>query len=587
MPSFLSTARLRIVSVCFALISVPQAHAQAVPSPWTSRDVGAPALAGNATHSSGVFTISGAGTDIWGTADQFHFVYQPIAGDAEIIARVDSLTMQHAWSKAGVMIRASLQGGAVHGTALVSASRGVHFQYRAAAGGVSTSVTGTTAGAPAWVRAVRTGTRVTTYRSSDGTSWSRISSATLPLGATAYFGLAVTSHNAAARTDARFSNVRVTPLGLPSGQQGTDIGSPAIAGSSAYSEGAYSIRAAGTDIWDVADQFHFVYQPVSGNVDVAVRVASITNTHHWAKAGVMIRESLDANARHASMLLSVARGYSFQRRPDPGAYSLHTSGGSATAPGWVRLVRSGDLFEAYRSTDGRSWTRVGSDTIPMADTVYVGLAVTSHNASSATTAAMDGFRVGGTAANRAPTVSLTSPAPGASYTAPATIALTATASDPENELTEVEFYAGSTRLGSDSSAPYSFSWSGVAAGTYTLTAVARDAAGASATSSAVTVTVTAPTTTTPPRWVVFGASADHASGVSSYVLKVYPSGANPSTATPVATSDLGKPAPASDGDITVDRATFFSGLAAGSYVATVTAVGPGGQAASAPISFTR
>ena len=59
------------------------------------------------------------------------------------------------------------------------------------------------------------------------------------------------------------------------------------------------------------------------------------------------------------------------------------------------------------------------------------------------------------------------------------------------------------------------------------------------------------------------------------------------TATPVATSSLGKPTPASNGDITVDRATFFSGLAAGNYLATVTAFGPGGQTQSSSVTFTR
>jgi hypothetical protein len=55
----------------------------------------------------------------------------------------------------------------------------------------------------------------------------------------------------------------------------------------------------------------------------------------------------------------------------------------------------------------------------------------------------------------------------------------------------------------------------------------------------------------------------------------------------VATSDLGKPAPAANNDITVDRATFFSGLAPGNYVATVTAAGPGGRTRSASVTFTR
>ena len=82
------------------------------------------------------------------------------------------------------------------------------------------------------------------------------------------------------------------------------------------------------------------------------------------------------------------------------------------------------------------------------------------------------------APNQAPSVTLTSPANGATFTAPATITLTATASDPENQLARVEFYQGSTLLGTDTSSPYSFTWSSAPAGSYTLTAVASDADGA-------------------------------------------------------------------------------------------------------------
>jgi hypothetical protein len=190
------------------------------------------------------------------------------------------------------------------------------------------------------------------------------------------------------------------------------------------------------------------------------------------------------------------------------------------------------------------------------------------------------------ATNSAPTVSLTSPAAGASFTAPATVTLSATASDPENQIARVEFYAGTTRVATDTTAPYSFSWTGVAAGSYSISAKVFDAAGASATSAARTITVTtAPLG--PPKTVVFTASPDHATKVTSYVLKVYAATANTATATPLATSSMGKPAPATNGDITVDRATFFSGLAAGTYQATVTAVGTGGQTQSTPVTFTR
>ena len=63
----------------------------------------------------------------------------------------------------------------------------------------------------------------------------------------------------------------------------------------------------------------------------------------------MIRESLTASSRHASVFLSPVNGFAFQRRPVTGEESVHTAGGESIAPGWVRLVRTGDLFEAYCS----------------------------------------------------------------------------------------------------------------------------------------------------------------------------------------------------------------------------------------------
>jgi hypothetical protein len=188
-------------------------------------------------------------------------------------------------------------------------------------------------------------------------------------------------------------------------------------------------------------------------------------------------------------------------------------------------------------------------------------------------------------ANVAPSVTLTAPVPGASFTAPATVAMTANASDPEGQLTRVQFLNGTTVLGSDTTAPYTFTWSNVPAGSYSLRAVAYDSAGASATSAAVTVSVTS--TSTAPRLVVFTASSDHATNVTSYLLEVFVAGANPNTATPVATSNLGKPTPASNNDITVDRAAFFSALPSGNYLATVSAIGPGGRTRSAGVTFTR
>lgn len=99
---------------------------------------------------------------------------------------------------------------------------------------------------------------------------------------------------------------------------------------------------------------------------------------------------------------------------------------------------------------------------------------------------------GGGGSNNAPSVQITAPAGGASFTAPASITISASAADTDGTIAKVEFFRGSTSLGTDTSAPYSFNWTGVAQGAYALTAVATDNAGAMRTSTAVNVMVNAP-----------------------------------------------------------------------------------------------
>src|SRR5688572_19706233 len=98
------------------------------------------------------------------------------------------------------------------------------------------------------------------------------------------------------------------------------------------------------------------------------------------------------------------------------------------------------------------------------------------------------------AAKTAPSVSLTAPAAGALYTAPAAVVLqaTASASSSGKSITQVEFFAGATSIGTVTAAPYNFSWNGVAAGSYSLTARAMDNLGATTTSAPVAVIVNAP-----------------------------------------------------------------------------------------------
>ncbi len=112
------------------------------------------------------------------------------------------------------------------------------------------------------------------------------------------------------------------------------------------------------------------------------------------------------------------------------------------------------------------------------------------------------------APNQLPTVSITSPIAGQSFAAPASLTMTAAASDSDGTITKVDFYVGSQLIASDTSSPYSASWTNVAAGSYSLTAVASDNSGGTKTSAAVAVTVTAAAPV--PTTLVFTASADHA-----------------------------------------------------------------------------
>src|SRR5205814_2022002 len=134
-------------------------------------DVGSVGVGGTASYSGGTFSVSGSGADVWGSADAFHFAYQSLSGDGQIIARVASIQNVNSWSKAGVMIRGSLASNAAYAFMLVSPGKGTAFQYRTAAGASAASIAGGGATAPYWVAVVRSGSTVTAYQSSNGSSW--------------------------------------------------------------------------------------------------------------------------------------------------------------------------------------------------------------------------------------------------------------------------------------------------------------------------------------------------------------------------------------------------------------------------------
>jgi poly(hydroxyalkanoate) depolymerase family esterase len=196
-------------------------------------------------------------------------------------------------------------------------------------------------------------------------------------------------------TDANLNALYVIPflglngVNLPFPWMSQDVGTVGVPGSAAYSNSMFSMTGSGADIWNPADAFQFVYVPVSGNCTIIARVAAVQNIDPWSKAGVMIRESLNANAANAFIAVTPSNGVTWQTRSSTGGTTTNSNTTGLSAPCWVKLVRSGNAFTGYRSPEGTNWTQHGSATFTMSSTAYIGLALTSHNNSSLAAATFD------------------------------------------------------------------------------------------------------------------------------------------------------------------------------------------------------
>jgi hypothetical protein len=315
-----------------------------------------------------------------------------------------------------------------------------------------------------------------------------------------------------------------------------------------------------------------VYQQFTGDVEITGRVIAVEAVDAWTKGGLMLRDALTANAAHVSLLLTPARGVAFERRPVAGGGSLYRTVAEGRAPRWVKLQRRGALVRAFQSFDGRRWIPAGTAILAL-PTIYVGLAVTSHDTANAATALFDRIVVG--TPNDPPAVELTAPDDDATFAEPATVEISAAAID-DDAVARVDFFAGSLPIGSTTTPPYSVTWAGVSAGTYSLRAVAWDNDRALAISVARTIFVTP---VGGKYLVLFVPSSNHDNAVSAYVLDIYVADADPTTTPPLAAADLGKPGVV-DGKCTVDITRAVATLPPGSYKATITAFGPGGTARS-------
>jgi len=362
-------------------------------SPWTCQDVGSPSPTGGQYFDGTSWTLWGAGNGLDTTSDSFHFAAQPLLGDGSVSARVVSQLGGSTTDKAGVMIRESLQPGAAYFHLFYLSSQGSLAVEERKSTGVTANMVAIPAGQlGTYIKVERQGNLFTAYSSPDGLTWTAVASDTIAMQHNTYGGLAVASLNSNALTTATFDHVNVGCF--VHGFCG-DIGSPSPTGGQYFDGTSWTLWGAGNGLDTTSDSFHFAAQPLLGDGSVSARVVSQLGGSTTDKAGVMIRESLQPGAAYFHLFYLSSQGsLAVEERKSTGVTANVVTYPAGRLGTYIKVERQGNLFTAFSSPDGQTWTAVASDTIAMQHNTYGGLAVASLNSNALTTATFSGPVVG-------------------------------------------------------------------------------------------------------------------------------------------------------------------------------------------------
>ena len=213
--------RFSLFAIALLVFPTPNLNADTLPGSWQGRDIGDVGLSGTASFNENTrtFTVAGAGADIWGTADAFHYVSRQLLGlrfTTTITARVTAEQNTNQFAKAGIMFRAGTGASDAYVILDVKPDGCVEFMTRPSAGAATTFVaTGGSCGTPRWLRLTRAGSTFGAAVSGDGAAWQPIGTTTATLPSAAIAGLAVTSHDNAVLNTATFDSASVAIVSPP------------------------------------------------------------------------------------------------------------------------------------------------------------------------------------------------------------------------------------------------------------------------------------------------------------------------------------------------------------------------------------
>jgi outer membrane protein assembly factor BamB len=382
------------------------------PRGFTCQDVGHPSPRGGeggrlSPGRSWAFSAGGQG--LHGTADGFRLISRQGGSDARLLAHVDSQP-RSAGSQVGIMLRQSADPSSPYYAVLAEPNNTLAVQYRSAFGGAPAQFFFHPARPASYLMIQRHGDLLEAAASATrgGPQLLPGTNATIPMPDRVLAGVAAASGHPGTRLTARVSAVGIgSSAGSPAAAASAhpcplswscqDIGNPLLVGDQALAGATWTVRGAGGDVWETADQFHFVWQQLAADGAVSADVVAQANTDPSAKAGVMLRAGSRPGDPYYAAFITPGRGIQVQFRPFRGAPSSQLSTPPASAPIFLRAVRSGTSFLTQRSADGVSWATIPGSAITLpslAGPLLAGLALTSHNTGAEGSATFTSVRIG-------------------------------------------------------------------------------------------------------------------------------------------------------------------------------------------------
>ena len=364
----------------------PSAHlAGAQEEVFSVHDIGTEVQGETASYdeSTDTFSLSASGGEIWGTEDDFRYVYREVTGDVEATVKVSALTTGDEFGKAGIMFRESSSESARHAFLTISAGKGVALERRHTPGGGTTRSGKGNVTTPVWLRLVKEGTYISAFYSEDGDNWAFLSEDIIEFPETISIGLAVAAHSENDSVTADFGELQIVELTNESSTEtfiSADIGKVGVNGDAAYdsSTNSFIVEASGGDIGFTHDAFHYVFREISGDFESVAKIDSLIAEEDWAKAGLMIRDGFSPDSPYFGIFMAKNVGIVHQNRYTNGAHSNWSKVDGVHTPFWVKLTRSGNIFRAFYSIDGSTWTLMEEENIPLSQTLLIGMALTSH-----------------------------------------------------------------------------------------------------------------------------------------------------------------------------------------------------------------